>query len=353
MKNKRTRTLIQILIVMTIVFLFMKIQPFIKPILEVIGMLIAPIIIGGFIYYALRPLKKLILKLVKNHGVAAILTILIVLAFITIVIINGGAVVKEQFEDTFVNNREQFTEYRKYVEGKIQEVLPDLNLFQRISDNIKGFATSIGSNALGIFSSVGAITTQFILTPFILFYLLKDGKLFKEKLFSIIPNEHKDKIKDMFKRIDDILSTYINGQLLVATVIGILMFIAYLIIGMPNALLMAVFSLITSVIPFIGPILGILPAMLIALTIDFGLVIKIIIATLIVQQLESNLITPNIMGSKLKLHPLAVIIIVIISINLFGILGAFIGTPLFLVIGTVGKTLYSIKKDRPRESKIN
>lgn len=131
-----------------------------------------------------------------------------------------------------------------------------------------------------------------------------------------------------------------------ASVIGGLMFIGYLIIGMPNALLMALFSLLTSVIPLIGPLLGVLPALLIALTIDFGLAIKIVITAIIVQQLEGSFITPKIMGDKLKLHPLAVIVIVIVSIQLFGILGAFIGTPLFLVTVNIIKTLYKINKSK-------
>lgn len=346
MNDKKTRILIQTLIVLTIIFLFIKIQPIISPLLEVIGMLVVPIIIGGFLYYALRPLKDLLLKLIKNNGVAALLSILLVLALLTIVIINGGEVVKEQFEDAFVKNKDKLLDYREYLNGKLQEILPDLNIFDRINNNIKSFVTSIGSNAIGIFSSVGDITTQLILVPFILFYLLKDGREFKDKLFQRIPKRHKPEIKNMFKKIDNILSTYINGQLIVALVIGVLMFIGYIIIGMPNALLMGVFSLITSVIPFIGPLLGILPAILIALTMDFGLVIKIIITALVVQQLEGNLITPNIMGNKLKLHPLAVIIIVIVSINLFGIIGAFIGTPLFLVLVTIFKTIYNINKNR-------
>lgn len=307
-------------------------------------MLIVPIIIGGFLYYALRPLKKLLLKLFKNDGLASIIAILIVLAVLTIVVVNGGELVKDQFEDAFIKNKDQLLDYKEYLNGKVQDILPDLNIFDRISNNIKSFVTSIGSNAIGIFSSVGSIGTQLILTPFILFYLLKDDREFKEKLFEKIPKDHKPEIKEMLKKIDDILSTYINGQLLVALVIGVLMFIGYIIIGMPNALLMGVFSLITSVIPFIGPILGILPAILIALTIDFGLVVKIGITALIVQQLEGNLITPNIMGNKLKLHPLAVIIIVIVSINLFGIIGAFIGTPLFLVTVNIFKTIYTINK---------
>ena len=221
-----------------------------------------------------------------------------------------------------------------------------MNILERINNNIKEFLSSIGSNAMGIFSSVGSFTTQVILTPFILFYLLKDDKIFKEKLFSKIPKKYKRELEKLANKIDLILSTYINGQLLVASVIGGLMFIGYLIIGMPNALLMALFSLLTSVIPLIGPLLGVLPALLIALTIDFGLAIKIVITAIIVQQLEGSFITPKIMGDKLKLHPLAVIVIVIVSIQLFGILGAFIGTPLFLVTVNIIKTLYKINKSK-------
>lgn len=344
MNDKKTRILIQVLLIMTILFLFIKIQPSILPLLEVVGMLIAPIIIGGFLYYALRPLKKLILRFIKNDSIAALISILIILAFIVVLFTYGGVVVKDQFEDAFVKNKDKLLDYKDYLDGKFQEILPDLNIFERINNNIKSFLTGIGSNAMGIFSSVGSITTQFILTPFILFYLLKDDKLFKEKTFSKIPKKHKAEIKSLFVRADKIFSTYINGQLLVASVIGSLMFIGYLIIGMPNALLMALFSLLTSIIPLIGAFLGVIPAILIALTIDFGLVIKIIITSIVVQQLEGNLITPKIMGDRLKLHPLAVIIIVIVSIRLFGILGAFIGTPLFLVLVSVFKTIYNINK---------
>lgn len=347
--NKKSRILIQTLLVLTIIFLIIKIKPTLKPILEVIGMLISPIIIGGFFYYALRPLKKLLLKIVKHDGVAAFLSILLILIIVTVIIIYGGDIVIDQFEDAFVKNQGKLVEYKEYLDKKIQEFLPNLDIFSKISSNIKSFATSIGSNAIGIFSGIGNIGTQIILIPFILFYLLKEDKVFKDKLFNSIPEKHKNDIKEMLVKTDSILSTYINGQLLVALIIGVLMFIGYLIIGMPNALLMASFSLITSIIPFIGPFLGVIPAILIALTINFGLVIKIIVTAIIVQQLEGNLITPNIMGSKLKLHPLAVIFIVIISINLFGILGAFIGTPLFLTLVTIGKTVYKIAKKKQAE----
>ena len=122
------------------------------------------------------------------------------------------------------------------------------------------------------------------------------------------------------------------------------MLIGYAAIGMPNAFLMSVFATITSVIPFIGPFLGILPALLIAATIDLALVIKIIILAIVVQQVEGDFITPRIMGNKLDLHPLLVMIIVLVSVHLFGILGAFIGIPLYLIILTVIDGIFKIVK---------
>ncbi len=349
MKDNRTKIFLQVVLVLTSIFLLIKIQPFLLPILEILGMLIIPIIIGSFLFYALRPLKNFLLKLVKKDSLAAILSILIVLVLMVIFFTYGGSVVKDQFEDAFVKNRDQIVEYKDYIDGKIQEVLPNLNIVDKINDNIKSLASSIGSNAMGIFSSVGDIASQIILIPLVMFYLLKDGGLFKEKFFSKLPKKYKPEIQDLFKKSDKILSTYINGQLLVALIVGILMFIGYLIVGMPNALLMATFAIITSVVPAIGAFLGILPALLIALTIKFSLAVKVVIMTIIVQQIESNLVSPKIMGDRLALHPLGVIVIVIVSIKLIGILGAVIGTPLFLVTMNLFKTIYKIWKKSKKE----
>ena len=104
--------------------------------------------------------------------------------------------------------------------------------------------------------------------------------------------------------------------------------------------------MITNIIPFLGPFLGAAPAVLMALTIDMKMVLKVIILAVIVQQAEGDLITPKIVGDKLKLHPLEVILIILISINLFGILGAFIGVPLYLILNVIVKTGSSIIKKR-------
>lgn len=355
LNNKWTKRFINITLVLLIVFLYTKVDDSIMPVIELIGMLITPIIIGTFTYYALRPIVKFLSDKFGHKGIFAFVTILLFLVIFMVVIIFGGAAVKAQFEDAFVLNGDKLTEYKSILDEKIQEFAPDLNIFSKIYENLQKYITdigkSIGSNALGLFSSIGNIGTQIVLIFFVLFYLLKEDDKFIGNINERIPGKYKDEILKMEKRINEIFSTYISGQLMAALAIGVLMFIGYLIIGMPNALLMGVFSLIMAIIPFIGAFLGILPAILIALTISFSMVIKIVVITLIVQQVESNLITPNIMGSKLKLHPLAVIFIVIISVKLMGILGAFIGIPLYLVLVTIGKTIYRISKQRDLDSR--
>ena len=355
LNNKWTKRFINITLILLIVFLYTKVKDSIRPVIEVVGMLIVPLILGTFLYYALRPIVKFFGNKFGHKGIFAFLSIILFLSIFIVIAVFGGAAVKNQFDDAFVINQDKLTEYRDTLDEKIQEVAPDLNIFGKLYENAQKYITNIGkgigSGAVVVFSSIGNIGTQIVLIFFVMFYLLKEDDKFIHTVNEKLPEKHKGEIIKMGKRINEILSTYINGQLLVALFIGVFMFIGYLIIGMPNALLMGSFSLITAIIPFIGAFLGILPAILIALTIDFSMVIKIIVVTIIVQQVESNLVTPNIMGSKLELHPLAVIFIVIISVKLMGILGAFIGIPLYLTLVTIGKTVYRIAKNKDVDGK--
>lgn len=347
LREKTTKSLINALLIITIIFLLTKISNLLMPVLDIASDLIVPIIIGGFFYYALRPIARFIKTKTKKRGLSAVITILIVVIVITLMFVYGGNIIAKQFKEAFVDNRDKFVEYGNFLNAKFRELFPDFDIVQRAVETLKNSVDNLGSNISSIFSSVGDFGTQVVLVPFVLFYLLKDDNLFEKKFFSsVVPMKYRSIIKNMAIRIDTILTTYINGQIIVALVIATLMFIGYLIIGMPNALLMASFALITSIIPLIGAFLGVLPAILIALTIDVSLAVKVAIVSLIVQQIEGNLVTPNIMGNKLKLHPLAVIFIVIISVNLLGILGAFIGIPLFLIIVTVVKTIIHIVKNK-------
>jgi predicted PurR-regulated permease PerM len=342
--NKYFFPLVNLTLILVILLLLSKIGYVFSPIKIVLSTLLGPVIISLFLYYALRPVVRKILRPKMNKGIVVLVTLILFTVLLTVIIIYGGATIKKQFEGSFSESIKAIMNYTTALDGKLGNMISTFEFTQQTLNTLKDGLLNVSSNIFGLFSQIGNLGTQIILAPFILFYLLKEDDKFSESFLSVIPNKYRDLTKDTLHQADSALSTYISGQLIVALFIGVLMYIGYLIIGMPNALLMGFFSMITAIIPFIGAFLGIIPALLIALTINTGMIIKVIVVAAIVQQIEGNLVTPNVIGSKLNVHPLGVIVIVIISVTLMGVMGAFVGLPLYVVAIIVIKSAYKFFK---------
>lgn len=342
MKSKYTFPLINITLVFVIIYLLSKVSYVLTPVKAVSKVLFIPFIISLFIYYILRPGVRLIQRKVKKmpKTLSIVLVLLAFVVFLSTVVFAGILAVEREFDQSFAIDMNSLMDYFYVIDNNLGGILTEYALTSQIVAQLQKVVMNVSTSMFSVFSSVSNITFQLFIIPFILFYLLKEDGGIIAAILEFVPKSQRHWIKKTLENMDKGVSTYIGGQLLVATVIGILMFIAYLIIGMPNALLMAFFSMITSIIPFVGPFLGIIPAMLVGLTIDVWMLVKIFVAMQIVQQIEGNLITPNLMGNKLNLHPLAIFLIVIISVTLFGVMGAFIGIPTFIVLAIVVKDLY-------------
>lgn len=355
MQNDRLlKFLLKVALILVIILIFNNLRDFFHPVLETFNMLITPLIISLFLYYMMRPVVRRLEKAKVHRGLMVLTVILSFVFFLVVFLIYGGNSLKNQFQNEFVNNLNKSIDIEGFLQGIIKfipdGILPDnFNVTNEILNRFRNVILDFSRKFLGYVSKLGDIGTQAILIPFILFYLLKDDRIFYKKLISILPKTYITEIKEAIKNIDRILSIYISSQLLVSFILGVLMFIGYLIIGLPNALLMAFLAMITNIIPFLGPFLGAFPAVLIAMTIDMKMVLKVIILAIVVQQAEGDLITPKIVGDKLQLHPLEVILIILISVNLFGIFGAFIGVPLYLILSIVIKAISDIVKKKRRE----
>jgi len=128
------------------------------------------------------------------------------------------------------------------------------------------------------------------------------------------------------------------------------MYLGYLLIGLEYGLVLALFSMFTAIIPFLGPIIGVVPAILVALSYDFLMVVKILALMAVVQQLEGNLITPQIMGKRIQTHPVMIIIIILFSGSLFGFLGILLAVPTYAVLKVLIKNAIKIYKVIQTES---
>lgn len=188
------------------------------------------------------------------------------------------------------------------------------NFVDSVTSSIQDIVV-VGSKSIVNFVS-GTVSTIFtlILVPFFYIFMLKDHEKFAPNIYKIFTGERRIWVKNTLEDINEALKTYVQGQVLVSLILATMMFIGYLIIGLEYALLLSIFSFFMNMIPFIGPWISLAPAILVAIIQDPVLVIWVCVITLVAQQLESNLITPNIMGKSLDIHPLTVITVVLVTL---------------------------------------
>lgn len=347
MKDSSISKLIQTLIIINLalisIFLFTKMNFVTKPIITVLNAMFFPSVLAVFLYYLVRPLKRFFEKQEFSSGISTAISMLLVIILIVYISISASSIIKSQGENlivTIIDSVNNLSHKYNYLFPQLTEILNIMDLIQNLVEYLSNSIIAISKNIYGVASSIGNFFTQVILIPIIMFYILKDDKKIFNTFSNILPKKIKSITLKILHEIDEVLKQYITSQVMVACVIGVLMFVGYFIIGMKrNALVLSIFSLITAFIPFLGVILGILPAIIISLGIGFPMLIKVIILTIIVQQLEGNLITPNITGNQLNMHPLTTILVVTISVYFGGFFAAFVAVPIYNILKIIVRNI--------------
>lgn len=206
-----------------------------------------------------------------------------------------------------------------------------------LTKSIDNITKQVGSWIKSVFTSAIQVSLTAILIPFFLIFMLKDHDKMMPFILQFFRGETKKWVKKTTSDVNDVLSLYIRGQVLISTILAVILFVGYLIIGLKFALLLAVFAFFMNIIPFIGPWIAFIPALIIAFFQDPILVIWVSVITLIAQQTDSNLITPNIMGRQLNIHPLTIITILLAAGSLAGFFGILLAVPGY----AVGKAIIS------------
>jgi predicted PurR-regulated permease PerM len=196
-------------------------------------------------------------------------------------------------------------------------------------------------------SSTISFIIGLIVIPFWLFYILHDESQVKSGILRAIPQQLRPDVECLARLIDDVLSAYIRGQLLLVLFVGGMATIALLIIGVPFALVLGLIAGMFEMLPFVGPILGAVPAVLVALLTDPGSAIWVAVSFFAIQQVENLILVPRISGESVKLHPAMVMVVLVIGNELAGFLGMLVAVPITAVIRDVFKYLYLRLLDVP------
>ncbi|MTI48974.1 AI-2E family transporter [Sporosalibacterium faouarense] len=208
----------------------------------------------------------------------------------------------------------------------IQEVIKNnLNKVQgSLVEGIQNFTTSI----INMFSKILGL----IIIPILTFYFLKDKDYFKKKIYLLIPKRFRPDTMKVGREIDTVLSKFIRGQIIVALFVGVFTVIGLAILGIDFALIIGLIAGIANFIPFFGPIIGTIPAVFFALLDRPIKAIWVIILFVVIQQIESNILSPKIVGESVGLHPVIVIVALLIGANIGGILGMLLAVPVAAII---------------------
>ena len=328
----------------------MEIKGIFSPLLIIAKTVFIPLLLGAVLFYITEPLQRLMEKY-KMPRWGSILTIIISVAAIVWLLISiiGPPVIKQV--NNLVENTpaiaEEVTNQTEYFMQHREDLPPQLNeAIDNAVDSIQSIAVVFGKLIVQFFQSVVQTAFTLILVPFFFIFLLKDHEKFGPFIYKFFTGEKREWIKKTLQDIDRVLRSYIQGQLLISFLLAVIMYIGYLIIGLEYALLLVIFAFFMNVIPFVGPWLAFIPALIVAIFQGPPMMIVwVSIITLAAQQIESNLITPNIMGKTLDIHPLTVITVILAAGNIAGFLGILLAIPTYAVGKAIVTNIYGRRKD--------
>lgn len=316
----------------------------------------SPLFIGLVIAYLLNPLVTIIdkkmmqkvffhipedpIKAEKRRNlsrfISVLLTFLIVLAAIAAIIYGFAAMILGQlvftnFSTTFHNVLQTFLSYEVELKQWVSQNLPDGFLSEKAMDAANSVIAWFSENfsastaVAAVTGTVGSVV-NFVIGAIVSIYLMKDKDFFlslwRKFLHLSLPQRANAAVTETLNEVNGVLSQFVRGALLDAVFVAILSSIGLSIIGLDFAVFIGVFAGIANVIPYFGPLIGMIPAFLIGwLTDNLTHAVLAVLILIIVQQIDSNIIYPKVVGSSTGLHPL----IVLLAVSVFGYFGGIAG----------------------------
>lgn len=337
-----------ILLALLIIKFFLEVHWLLNPLLAILKAVAVPLLIGGVLFYITLPVQSFLEKRgIPRWGSIVIILILLTGLFTSFVWMVGEPVAEQ------VNNLVQATPSIAYeIQRAVDYVIankadfpPQLeDAIDSISNSIQDYAIALSTWLVSALTSVVTATLAIVIVPFFFVFMLKDHEKLAPFIYQFFAGERRDWVKRTLEDINETIRSYVQGQILVSFILALIILAGYSLIGLEYTLILVILSFFMNMIPFIGPWLSFIPAVIVGLIQDPSLVIWVAVINLVAQQLESNVITPNVMGKSLELHPLTVITVILAAGNLGGFVAIILAVPAYAVIKVVVSNLYEERK---------
>ncbi len=309
--------------------------------------LLTPFIIAFVIVFFLNP----IVNYMEGGGISRTLAVVILFALSVFVLFIIWKLTWPTLQSEIYNFKENAPLYLNRIQAGLNRAidlleknigfLPKGTLEKPLQQKINSLTSGTGD--LGsLIKIIKELATSFIIIPFVVFFLLKDGRKIKKMLIGYVPNKYFETFLVLFYKIDEQISNYIRGQLIDSFIVGLLAVIGLYLLDVNYSFLIGGILGMFNIIPFIGPLTGFAIGSLLIL-IDTGSTVhllKFLGVYVCIRLLDDIIIAPLALSRSVHVHTLMVIIVITLGGFLHGILGMLLAVPLYCSIKVTFQTLY-------------
>jgi predicted PurR-regulated permease PerM len=304
---------------------------------QVIFILFIAIVIGTVIRPTIGWLNQRGLHRIAGVILVYLLLLILVIGFLILLfplIFEQGATIAGALPGYYQNLREWMTHYPNQMISRLSEFIPLTlpSLHPSVVQPTGQEVAASAQQALGYVTLGAHVVFIAIVILVLAFYWALDGPRIIKSFLLLVPQDQRESIGELVSAMETKVGFYIAGQGFLCLVIGIMALVAYLFIGLPNALILALVAGVLEAVPMIGPLLGAIPAALVALSIGPDKLVWVIVATVVIQQLENSLLVPRVMSKAVGVNPFVTLLALFAFSSFFGVAGALMAIPLAAVI---------------------
>lgn len=353
--NQVVTTLLIVLLVLLILLVFTKVSYLFQPIWQFFSVVGLPIVMAGILYYLMNP----VVDYLEKKNISRIWSIIGLFILVIALIIWGIVVIIPKIQEQTISFSNNFPQYIDTIDKKTQEIFshplfeqfrPQLeDASDRIINSLGDIIKNVSSLTVkGLSNFVGAVATivlAVITMPFILFYLLKDGKKLAPYVINFLPTRLRKPTSKVLNEVNSQVSSYIRGQLTVAFAVAVMFIFGFSVIGLDYAVTLGITAGVLNLIPYLGSFLAMIPAIFLGIVGGPLFLVKVLLVFVIEQTIEGRVVSPLVLGSQLDIHPVTILLVLLTSGKLFGIVGVILGIPVYAAAKVIITHLFEWYKD--------
>lgn len=302
---------------------------------QVVFILFIAIVIGTVIRPAVAWLHRRGLPRIAGVILVYLLLLALLISFVLLLfplIVEQGTTIAAAVPGYYLSLRELIVNVPNQLISRLSDfipaTLPNLKPMQQTGQEVMASA----GQALDYGTLAARVIFIAIITLVLAFYWTLDGPRTIKSFLLLVPQDQRESIGELIAAMETKVGFYIAGQGFLCLVIGIMALVAYLLIGLPNALVLGLIAGVLEAVPMVGPLLGAIPAALVGLSIGPDRLIWVIVATVIIQQLENSLLVPRVMNKAVGVNPFVSLLAFFAFSSLLGMAGALMAIPMAAIL---------------------